>query len=80
MLRRIRQLGKLLCIASGLVMIAFAVAAFADLEDFVLGKFSAASRDTSEAILLLLLGVAFALYGWFSDLEQTDGRAGIEKR
>ncbi|KGM56943.1 hypothetical protein N799_01970 [Lysobacter arseniciresistens ZS79] len=49
----------------GTAIALYGVSLLIGLSEVSIGKFSAGARDTSSALLIALLGVALALYGWF---------------
>ena len=62
---KLQKLAKLVMIAAGIGLAACGVVLLIGLPDITLGKFSAAAADTNGAVLILLIGGALALYGWF---------------
>ena len=63
---RIKRLIAIFCVIAGLALCLFGLAAIFGLDSLAFGKFSAAGRDTNSALLLLLVGIALVLFGWFS--------------
>jgi hypothetical protein len=62
-----QKLTALICILGGLALAAYGSVALLGLDDLAFGKFSEAARDTSSAFLFVLIGIALALFGWFSN-------------
>jgi hypothetical protein len=61
-----QKLAKLVMNAGGVTLAAYGVLLLKGLPEFSLGKFSAGAADTNGALLISLIGVALALFGWFS--------------
>ena len=74
MQKRIQQIAAILFIVIGLALSFYGLLAIFSLDSFAFGKFATSARDTSSAILVLLIGVALALFGWFSGAHK-DGNA-----
>ena len=71
-----KKLTALVCILSGLALATYGFVALLGLDDLAFGKFSEAARDTSSAFLFVLIGIALALFGWFSDTSGSDNAGG----
>ena len=52
-------------IVGGIALCAYGVLLLIDLSEITFNKFSSDGADTSTALLTVLIGAAFALYGWF---------------
>jgi len=63
---KLQKLTKLVMIAGGVALAAYGVLLLVGLPEITLGKFSADAADTNGAWLITMIGVAFALYGWFA--------------
>ena len=75
--RLFKKLTALVCILGGLALTAYGFAALLGLDEFAFGKFSAAARDTSSAILFVLIGIALTLFGWFSTASGSDNAGSL---
>lgn len=65
-----KSLLRFICMGLGLALAFYGVLLLFALDQLALGKFSAASRDTSTAILFGLIGVVIFIYGmWLDDGE-----------
>jgi hypothetical protein len=64
---RIRRFKKSVCIVLGLLVATYGVALLFGLEALSFGKLTAAARDTSTGVLVLLFGATLFLFGFFID-------------
>ena len=71
---KLRQLVKPIAITSGLALALYGSALLLGLSEVTFDKFSAGARDTNTALVVTLIGVALALYGWFDTV--TSGQDG----
>ncbi len=63
---KLQKPAKLMMIVGGIALAGYGVLVLIGLPEISLGKFSADSADTNGALLTALIGVAIALYGWFT--------------
>lgn len=63
----IKRLIRVLCMCGGLALACYGIVLLFSLDHLFIGKFSYEGRDTSSAVLVMLLGGALFLYGLWSD-------------
>lgn len=62
---KILQFKRTVLMVGGLAVLGYGISLLFGLTEFDIGKWSAAERDTSTAIITCLLGLVLFLYGWF---------------
>ena len=62
---KILQFKRAVLMIGGLAALGYGISQIFGLSEFDIGKWSAAERDTSTAIISCLLGLVSFLYGWF---------------